>query len=48
MIAVLLIAICVAGMALAVLTVSAVLIYEEKHGDILREESEEINWNSSL
>ena len=48
MIGLFILAICVAGMALAVLVVTAVLIYEEKHGDILREESEDINWNSSL
>jgi hypothetical protein len=46
MTALFILAICVAGMALAVLVVSAVLIYEEKHGDILRKESEEIDWNS--
>jgi hypothetical protein len=46
MIGLFILAICVAGMALAVLVVSAVLIYEEKHGDILQKEKEEINWNS--
>jgi hypothetical protein len=46
MIALFILSICVAGMALAVMTVCAVLIWEEKSGDILRKESEEINWNS--
>jgi hypothetical protein len=44
MIAFLLIAICVAGMALAVLVVTAVLIYEEKHG-MFSKEYEEFDWN---
>ena len=43
MIALFILAIWVAGLALAVLTVCAVLIYEEKHG-MFSKEYEEFNW----
>jgi hypothetical protein len=44
MIGLFILAICVAGMALAVLVVTAVLIYEEKHG-MFSKEYEEFDWN---